>query len=249
MGGYFLKLIKLYVKWSLIHFLITSIMNQNISLNNTLEFTHKLIFIGYAHLWYIWGVLIVLPILLLLLRKMNLKASHFLILSFLSYILLRLVLFYGYHHSLLYSEVVYKLIMILGIKKLLIAMTYLPMGIFIAYYKISPLLRNLCISMGVLIAIINVDKSGNEVSLFVPLISFGFFLFVKEFRMSGSEKIFKWFRIMSSYIYFIHGIVICFVAKILTTPSIESWFSIVIITFFISSLIVYIKSKAMLNWI
>lgn len=54
---------------------------------------------------------------------------------------------------------------------------------------------------------------------------------------------------MSSYIYFIHGVVICLVAKALIMPSIENWFSVVIITFIISSLIVYIKSKGILNWI
>lgn len=99
------------------------------------------------------------------------------------------------------------------------------------------------------IALLNIDKSGNEISLYAPLISFGLFSVVKEIRMSGSKKIFKWFRQMSSYIYFIHGIVICLVAKILIMPSIENWFSVVIITFIISSLIVYIKSKGVLNWI
>ena len=206
-------------------------------------------FIGYAHLWYIWGVLIVLPILLQLLRKKKLKASCFLIISLSSYILLRLVLFYGYHFSLPYSKFVYAAMMIVSIKNILIAMTYLSMGIFIANYNINPLLRNSCILVGVLIALLNIDKSGNEISLYAPLISFGLFSVVKEIQMSGSKNIFRWFRIMSSYIYFIHGIVICFVAKILTTPSIESWFSVVIITFIISSLIVYIKSKEVLNWI
>ena len=200
-------------------------------------------FIGYAHLWYIWGVLIVLPILLQLLRKKKLKVSHFLILSFSSYILLRLVLFYSYHSNLPYSKFVYAVMVIISIKNILIAMTYLSMGIFIANYNINTLIRNSCFLVGVLIALLNIDKSGNEISLYVPLISFGLFLMVKDIRMSSSEKIFKWFRIMSSYIYFIHGIVICFVAKILTTPSIESWFSVVIITFIISSLIVYIKNQ------
>lgn len=184
-----------------------------------------------------------LPILLQLLRKKKLKVSHFLILSFSSYILLRLVLFYSYHFNLPYSKFVYAVMMIISIKNILIAMTYLSMGIFIANYNINTLIRNSCFLVGVLIALLNIDKSGNEISLYVPLISFGLFLMVKDIRMSSSEKIFKWFRIMSSYIYFIHGIVICFVAKILTTPSIESWFSVVIITFIISSLIVYIKNQ------
>lgn len=190
-----------------------------------------------------------LPILLQLLRKKKLKASCFLIISLSSYILLRLVLFYGYHFSLPYSKFVYAAMMIVSIKNILIAMTYLSMGIFIANYNINPLLRNSCILVGVLIALLNIDKSGNEISLYAPLISFCLFSVVKEIQMSGSKNIFRWFRIMSSYIYFIHGIVICFVAKILTTPSIESWFSVVIITFIISSLIVYIKSKGVLNWI
>lgn len=182
-------------------------------------------------------------------KKKKLKASCFLIISLSSYILLRLVLFYGYHFSLPYSKFVYAAMMIVSIKNILIAMTYLSMGIFIANYNINPLLRNSCILVGVLIALLNIDKSGNEISLYAPLISFCLFSVVKEIQMSGSKNIFRWFRIMSSYIYFIHGIVICFVAKILTTPSIESWFSVVIITFIISSLIVYIKSKGVLNWI
>lgn len=248
-GGYFEKLIKLYVKWSLIHFIVSGIINENFSLNSLLDFAHQLVFIGYVHLWYIWGVLIVLPILLQLLKKKKLKASHFLILSFSSYILLRLVLFYGYHFNLPYSKFVYAAMMIVSIKNILIAMTYLSMGIFIANYNITPLLRNSCILVGVLIALLNIDKSGNEISLYVPLISFGLFSVVIEIRMSGSKNIFKWFRQMSSYIYFIHGVVICLVAKALIMPSIENWFSVVIITFIISSLIVYIKSKGILNWI
>ena len=249
MGGYFKKLIKLYVKWSLVHFIVSGIINENFSLISLLDFAHQLVFIGYAHLWYIWGVLIVLPILLLLLRKKKLKVSHFLILSFLSYILLRLVLFYGYHFSLPYSKFVYAAMMIVSIKNVLIAMTYLSMGIFIAKYNIKPIVKKLMFLSGVLIALLNIDKSGNEISLYAPLISFGLFSVVKEIQMSGSKNIFKWFRKMSSYIYFIHGIVICLIAKILIMPSIKAWFSVVIITFIISSLIVYIKSKGVMNWI
>ena len=105
------------------------------------------------------------------------------------------------------------------------------------------------ISGGINSIIKYIDKSGNEISLYAPLISLGLFSVVKEIRMSGSKNIFKWFRQMSSYIYFIHGIVICLVVKALIMPSIENWFSVVFITFIISSLIVYIKSKGILNWI
>lgn len=77
--------------------------------------------------------------------------------------------------------------MIVSIKNILIAMTYLSMGIFIANYNITPLLRNSCILVGVLIALLNIDKSGNEISLYAPLISFGLFSVVIEIRMSGSK--------------------------------------------------------------
>ena len=159
------------------------------------------------------------------------------------------MLFYGYHFNLPYSKFVYAAMMIVSIKNILIAMTYLSMGIFIANYNINPLLRNSCILVSVLIALLNIDRSGYEISLYVPLISLGLFSLIKDIRMSGFEKIFKWLRMMSSYIYFIHGIVICLVAKMSIMPSIGNWVSVVILTFIISSLIVYIKSKGKLKWI
>lgn len=82
------------------------------------------------------------------------------------------MLFYGYHFNLPYSKFVYAAMMIVSIKNILIAMTYLSMGIFIANYNITPLLRNSCILVGVLIALLNIDKSGNEISLYAP---FNFF--------------------------------------------------------------------------
>lgn len=60
---YWKRILKLYIYWSIINCISNNALTNNMSLNAFLVSIRQVIFNGYSVLWYLWGILVVLPLL------------------------------------------------------------------------------------------------------------------------------------------------------------------------------------------
>lgn len=240
-GGYFYKLMKIYLEWSLIHFVITSVISRGLSIDHVLDFLHKFIFVGYAHLWYVWGDILVLPLLLIALKK-GIRSEFFLIIAILSYFLMRGISYYAFHQDFPISDKVLSLVQYFSVKNLCIATTYLSLGIWTAQTNLKPWICYLLIVLGAILAFAGLDSSGREVAIEVPIIAIGLFSVIRDANMTIHLP-YKWMRSMSTYIYFCHGIIISLIATVFVMPSYAHWITTLLVTSVLSSSIIYAKNK------
>lgn len=60
---YWKRILKLYIYWSIINCISSNALTNNMSLNAFLVSIRQVIFNGYSVLWYLWGILVALPLL------------------------------------------------------------------------------------------------------------------------------------------------------------------------------------------
>ena len=61
---YWKRIFQLYLSWSVINFISVSLLNHNLCVENVQTCIYQILFNGYSVLWYLWGILIALPLLI-----------------------------------------------------------------------------------------------------------------------------------------------------------------------------------------
>lgn len=136
-----------------------------------------------------------------------------------------------------------------GVTNICLALTYLSIGTFFSKteYKSSKLLNVCLVALGMLMMHI---ESHKDVALGVPVIAFGLFPLVKNWSVDSSWLSFRWFRKMSTLIYFIHAIVIVGIHQMFSDMSeLLIWGVVVLYCIIISATLLKLSKMRNLRWI
>lgn len=263
--SYLTRLIILYIIWSVIYFILQLI--QWVTYPD-ITFIHLLIgfaksFIvdgSYYHLWYILCLIYSVPIIYVLLRRINLK--NVMLIAIFLYALHLIINFNGICEALPVVSVIGKLSLIPGAigQTLFIAIPLVTAGGYVAIKKceIKKLNSNILFVLSLLLLVAEAslifsfsgktDHSAYIIFTFVASV-IGF-LAVKNIDLSSKNKErFHYFRNMSTVMYCIHPLVIELLKLIVSKERINSliWFFIIMIpTIVISYLFVFISNKVKL---
>lgn len=61
--NYWKRILYLYIVWSLLNLFLTRILQHEPILSGIGSFSYRFVFCGYDHLWYLWRLLLVIPML------------------------------------------------------------------------------------------------------------------------------------------------------------------------------------------
>ena len=247
---YWKRIFQLYLSWSVINYILVSLINRNLCVENVQTCIYQILFNGYSVLWYLWGILIALP-LFIKLRDGGAKPWCFLVIAVLAYLFNRAYTHYGSMENpgTIWSWAVYLYQgNYFGITNLCLAITYLSIGSFFSMYKYR---QYMVISVALIIlgSIMMHFETHKDVALGVPLIAFGLFPLIKEWQLNLSRVSFKWLRKMSTLIYFIHIIIITSIDQIYPGMDVIKWGVIIVSCIFVSALLLALRKMKYMSWI
>lgn len=248
---YWKRILKLYMFWSIINFIFINALTNNITLNTILTCIYQFVFNGYNVLWYLWGILIILP----LLRKIKnggAKPFCFLIIALFAFMFNRMYTHYGSMENpgLLWAWA--KFLYggkIVGITNICLALTYLSIGTYFSMIKDKEniIVNVILIAIGVIMMHFERHK---DVALGVPVIAFGLFPLVKKWNLNCSFLSFRWLRKMSTVIYFIHSVVIIAVCQLVSNMNAFSiWCIIIMCCIILSASLLWLSRFKGMKWI
>lgn len=247
---YWKRIFQLYLSWSVINFISVSLINRNLCVENVQTCIYQILFNGYSVLWYLWGILIALP-LLIKLRDVGAKPLYFLVIAVLAYLFNRAYTHYGSMENpnkiWLWSAYLYKG-KYFGITNLCLAITYLSIGSFFSMYKFRQY-KVISVALIILGSIMMHFETHKDVALGVPVIAFGLFPLIKDWHLDFSRISFKWLRKESTLIYFIHIIIITCIDKVYPGMDIIKWIVIISSCIIVSALFIALSKKKNMSWI
>ena len=247
---YWKRIFQLYITWSVINFISVNLINHSLCVENIPTYIYQIFFNGYSVLWYLWGILIALP-LLIKIRDGGAKPWYFLVIAVLAYLFNRAYTHYGSMENpnkiWLWSACLYKG-NYFGITNFCLAITYLSIGSFFSMYKYR---QYMVISVALIIlgSIMMHFETHKDVALGVPVIAFGLFPLIKEWQLNLSRVSFKWLRKMSTLIYFIHIIIITCIDQVYPGMDIIKWGAIIASCIFVSAFLLALSKMKFMSWI
>lgn len=247
---YWKRIFQLYLSWSVINFISVSLLNHNLCVENVQTSIYQILFNGYSVLWYLWGILIALP-LLIKLRDGGAKPLSFLVIAVMAYLFNRAYTHYGSMENpnkiWLWSAYLYKG-KYFGITNLCLAITYLSIGSFFSMYKYRQY-KVISVALIILGSIMMHFETHKDVALGVPVIAFGLFPLIKEWQLNLSRVSFKWLRKMSTLIYFVHIIIITSIDLVYPGMDVIKWGVIIASCIFVSALLLALRKMKYMSWI
>lgn len=247
---YWKRIFQLYLSWSVINFISVSVINRNLCVENVQTCIYQILFNGYSVLWYLWGILIALP-LLIKLRDGGAKPLYFLVIAVMAYLFNRAYTHYGSMENpnkiWLWSAYLYKG-KYFGITNLCLAITYLSIGSFFSMYKYRQY-KVISVALIILGSIMMHFETHKDVALGVPVIAFGLFPLIKEWQLNLSRVSFKWLRKMSTLIYFVHIIIITSIDLVYPGMDVIKWGVIIASCIFVSALLLALRKMKYMSWI
>lgn len=247
---YWKRIFQLYLSWSVINFISVSLINRNLCVENVQTCIYQILFNGYSVLWYLWGILIALP-LLIKLRDGGAKPLYFLVIAVMAYLFNRAYTHYGSMENpnkiWLWSAYLYKG-KYFGITNLCLAITYLSIGSFFSMYKYRQY-KVISVALIILGSIMMHFETHKDVALGVPVIAFGLFPLIKEWQLNLSRVSFKWLRKMSTLIYFVHIIIITSIDLVYPGMDVIKWGVIIASCIFVSALLLALRKMKYMSWI
>ena len=247
---YWKRIFQLYLFWSVINFISVSLINRNLCVENVQTCIYQILFNGYSVLWYLWGILIALPILIKL-RDGGAKPWCFLVIAVLAYLFNRAYTHYGSMENpgTIWSWAVYLYKgNYFGITNLCLAITYLSIGSFFSMYKYRQY-TVISVALIILGSIMMHFETHKDVALGVPVIAFGLFPLIKEWQLNLSRVSFKWLRKMSTLIYFVHIIIITSIDLVYPGMDVIKWGVIIASCIFVSALLLALRKMKYMSWI
>ncbi len=247
---YWKRIFQLYLSWSVINYILVSLINRNLCVENVQTCIYQILFNGYSVLWYLWGILIALP-LFIKLRDGGAKPWCFLVIAVLAYLFNRAYTHYGSMENpgTIWSWAVYLYQgNYFGITNLCFAITYFSIGSFFSMYKYRQY-TVISVALIILGSIMMHFETHKDVALGVPVIAFGLFPLIKEWQLNLSRVSFKWLRKMSTLIYFIHIIIITSIDQIYPGMDVIKWGVIIVSCIFVSALLLALRKMKYMSWI
>lgn len=247
---YWKRIFQLYLSWSVINYISVSLINRNLCVENVQTSIYQILFNGYSVLWYLWGILIALP-LLIKLRDGGAKPWCFLVIAVLAYLFNRAYTHYGSMENpgTIWSWAVYLYKgNYFGITNLCLAITYLSIGSFFSMYKYRQY-SVISVALIILGSIMMHFETHKDVALGVPVIAFGLFPLIKEWQFNLSRVSFKWLRKMSTLIYFVHIIIITSIDLVYPGMDVIKWGVIIASCIFVSALLLALRKMKYMSWI
>ncbi|MCH5311284.1 MAG: hypothetical protein J1E57_04925 [Prevotella sp.] len=248
---YIKKIARYYCVWSFI-ITIYELAIGNMGVNDIGSVIYRIIFRGYNHLWYMWGLICVMPVVMFLVRK-GVKPWMFVFIAIASYVFNKAYTHYGSMDNpgwfWLWSTIVYQN-KLLNITGLCLSLTYLSFGCFYALKKdweMKPLLSYVLILVGIFM--MHFEPRHPDVAFGVPVIAFGLFPLICNWQLTNDRISFSWLRSMSSLIYFIHGIIISIIVAILGKMCFSTWVAIIACCIMVSACILWLKGRRGFGWL
>ena len=247
---YWKRIFQLYLSWSVINYISVSLINRNLCVENVQTCIYQILFKGYSVLWYLWGILIALP-LFIKLRDGGAKPWCFLVIAVLAYLFNRAYTHYGSMENpgTIWSWAVYLYQgNYFGITNLCFAITYFSIGSFFSMYKYRQY-TVISVALIILGSIMMYFETHKDVALGVPVIAFGLFPLIKEWQLNLSRVSFKWLRKMSTLIYFVHIIIITSIDLVYPGMDVIKWGVIIASCIFVSALLLALRKMKYMSWI
>lgn len=231
------RILWLYVVWTIVNYCLCCLLRGSFSWDSFGKAVYSFVFNGYSVLWYLWGLLLVMP---LVGRIKNWGGKSFLLLVAIgAYLLNRVFTHYGSLEgygvlSWLYDGNYF------GVTNFCLAMTYLSLGAFYATSDFT-LKRWQNVSLILLgIAMMHFDAH-KDVALGVPIIAFGLFPLVREWSMSWKGLDYMYLRKMSTLIYVSHVIVITAVGLVMGKMSLMQWGVVEVCCISLSAILLWLQ--------
>jgi len=249
-SGYIRKILRLYLVWSVIT-LIYLLIFENMQITNIGSSLYSIVFRGYIHLWYMWGLILIMPIVCLLACN-GMKPWIFVGLAMVAYVFNKAYTHYGSMDNpgwlWSWSTVIYqgKWINITGI---CIALTYLSLGCF---YALTELKMKVWMSVSFILLgmfMMHFEQRHPDVALGVPVIAVGLFPLIRDWQIINSKVSFRWLRNMSSVIYFIHGIIISIVVSVLGDMCFITWIAVIAMCIVVSAFLIWLRNRKGFVWL
>lgn len=246
MGGgknYLPRIFKLYAVWAIILFVSDCLFSGACTCEKVGNMLYSFVFRGYSVLWYLWGLLVVLPILKFLSRIGRKHAWILIVLGFGAYLFNKAYTHYGsmdapgfpWQWSVWLYDGNY-----FGVTNFCLAFTFLAFG---SYFAITE--RKLKVWQCLLLILIGAIEMHFEtykgVALGKPLIAIGIFQWVKNWNLRIPVDVAKWLRHASTLVYFLHIIVISAVGLFMDGMNWVKWGVIVACTVAISALLLWLR--------
>lgn len=247
---YWKRIFQLYLSWSVINYISVSLINRNLCVENVQTCIYQILFNGYSVLWYLWGILIALP-LFIKLRDGGAKPWCFLVIAVLAYLFNRAYTHYGSMENpgTIWSWAVYLYQgNYFGITNFCLAITYLSIGSFFCMCKFRQY-TVISVALIILGSIMMHFETHKDVALGVPVIAFGLFPLIKEWQLNLSRVSFKWLRKMSTLIYFVHVIIITSIDLVYPGMDVIKWGVIIASCIFVSALLLALRKMKYMSWI
>lgn len=247
---YWKRIFRLYLSWSVINFISVSLLSHSLCIENVQTYIYQFFFNGYGVLWYLWGILIALP-LLIKQRNGGAKPWCFLVIAVFAYLFNRAYTHYGSMENpgTIWSWAVYLYQgNYFGITNLCFAITYFSIGSFFSMYKYRQY-TVISVALIILGSIMMHFETHKDVALGVPVIAFGLFPLIKEWQLNLSRVSFKWLRKMSTLIYFVHIIIITCIDQVYPGMDVIKWGVIIASCIFVSALLLALRKMKYMSWI
>ena len=215
----------LYTIWSILYAVF---YNSSIK-----TFLHNYLFWGHEHLWFLWSMLYVMP-LIFFLKVKGMSSNKILILGLLAYFLNRLYTHYcsietppWFIPTFLVDNFLNRSFNLTGI---FLATTYISIGLYLAT---NGILQNkkILIALFVLGGIETYIEEHHAVALGLPALSLSIFCFIYNlndiFDNIVTERQSIALRNMSTFIYLIHNEIISIINKFISSFSFNGWLIII----------------------
>lgn len=248
---YWKRILCLYFVWSLLNLFLTKILQQESIWSGIGSFSYRFVFCGYDHLWYLWGLLLVIPLLKGLIMCGGARPWMFLIIAICAFVFNRLYTHFGsmVNPSFYWQwcKTIYQS-QLFGVTHFCLALTYLSLGTFLKTtdYNLKRWQSFILLFVGFWLVHI---ESHKEVSIGIPIIAFVLFSSILKVKVSASWISFKRIRKMSTLIYFIHVIVIVFTGLFLPKMTWLRWGLVEFLCVTIAYLFLFLSNIRCLKWL
>lgn len=243
LNKYWRHIAKMYILWFIIYH-IKDIKSLFIHpFESSISITKDLLFWGCGHLWYLWGLLLVLPIIYVTLRY--LKPLTIVIIGFGLICIFRLYSHFGSVENPMWwqTPLVYMwqghVFNVFGI---CYAWAFISVGILMVTTEKWKQITNKYLYIILISSLIICCIDTGSVSIGYQPVAFVLVALCLRWNINSESFFLKHCRDVSTYIYLIHGFVISLSCTITDTP-ITKWILSLTISFIIALLISIIKKK------
>lgn len=214
---YLKHILRMYIIWYALFTLLQLFQNDSVGISVTLrERGYNFLFWGGGHLWYLWAMLIVMPVIVFFTTKfeciLNSKRTIFFVIAgVIGMVLFRFYSHYGSVSNPLWWQkpLVYgwqgHVFNVFGVCD---ALMYLSVGVFFALTECWKQWNKRILICVIVLSFVYSHFDNGESSLGCIPICFAIMALTLSWKVQGNASIYKFLRNMSTFIYLVHPICI-----------------------------------------